>query len=68
MMKKSLDMQQYVEQMALLVNLPISPESMTGVVNNFTTIAEIASLVTEFPLPDNIEVAPIFQTYLSNNI
>ncbi len=34
---------------------------MPGVIDNLTRIAEIATLVTEFELPENIEAAPIFK-------
>lgn len=37
-------MQQYIEQMALLTNLPIFPESMPGVVNNFKIICGTGTL------------------------
>ncbi len=62
MMKDSLiDMEQYVKQTATLINLPISPDYLPGVVDNLSRIREIAELVTELELPETIEAAPIFK-------
>ena len=52
---------QFVDQMAALVSLPLQPEHRPGVVDNFARIAAIAQLVNEFPLPDDIEIAPNFK-------
>ena len=52
---------EYVEQMAVVLDLPIAPEHQLGVVENFARIQAIAQLVNEFPLPDRIEVAPVFE-------
>jgi hypothetical protein len=46
---------------AELINLPLDPEHRPGVVVNFQRIAAIARLVTEFPLPPEVEVAPVFE-------
>ncbi|HEY9622162.1 MAG TPA: DUF4089 domain-containing protein [Crinalium sp.] len=51
----------YVEQMALILDLPIDPAHKQGVIDNMTRTAAIAQLVLEFPLPSDIEVAPVFQ-------
>lgn len=59
--KKALDIAEYVEQMALLLDLQLKPEYRPGVVENFGRITAIAQLVNEFPLPDNIEAAAIFE-------
>lgn len=59
--KESLNPDTYVSQMALVLNLPLDREYRTGVVENFASIAAIAQLVLEFPLPDQVEVAPTFQ-------
>jgi len=52
---------EYVKQTAELLNLNIRPEYLPEVVDNFHKIAEIAVLVTEFNLPENIEPAPKFK-------
>ncbi|NEP08818.1 MAG: DUF4089 domain-containing protein [Symploca sp. SIO2C1] len=52
---------EYVEQMAQVLDLNLAPEHLPGVVENFESIAAIAVLVTEFPLPENIEAAPVFE-------
>jgi hypothetical protein len=47
--------------MSQVLDLPIDPEYYPGVVKNFATICAIAKLVTEFPLPAEIEAAPVFE-------
>lgn len=54
------DLEVYVDQAAALTKLPLSPEHRPGVVENFERIAQIAQLVTEFPLPEDVEAGPIF--------
>ena len=57
----SVEIKQYVEQTAKIINLSIAPESLPGVIDNFNRIAEIADLVNEFNLPENIESASTFK-------
>ena len=52
---------EYVKQMAQILDLNIAPEYLPSVIENFESIAAIASLVTEFSLPENIEPAPVFE-------
>lgn len=52
---------EYVDLMAMVLDLQLNPEYRTGVIENFAKIKAIASLVNEFLLPDNIEAAPIFE-------
>ncbi|MCL1468498.1 DUF4089 domain-containing protein [Argonema galeatum] len=52
---------EYVDLMAKLIDLPLDPEHRNGVIANMTIIAEIAQLVNEFTLPDEIEAATVFQ-------
>ena len=59
--KKTLAPADYVQHMALLLDLQLDPEHRPGVVENFARIMAIAQLVNEFPLPDNIEAAPVFE-------
>lgn len=51
---------EYVDQMALLLDLQLKDEYRDGVVANFERIRVIANLVNEFPLAEEIEAAPIF--------
>ena len=60
-MEKTQNPAGYVGQMSELLDLPLDPEHYPGVVKNFATISAIAKLVTEFPLPDEIEAAPVFE-------
>ena len=55
------NIEEYVDRTAELINLPLYPEHRPGVVVNFERIAQIAQLVTEFPLPPEVEAAPIFE-------
>ncbi|ACB52893.1 unknown [Crocosphaera subtropica ATCC 51142] len=56
-----MNIQEYIQQTSVIIELPIDSESMPGVIDNLTRIAEIAKLVTEFELPETVEAAPIFQ-------
>jgi hypothetical protein len=55
------DVEEYVRQMGLLLDLEIRDEYFDGVVANFERIRAIANLVNSFPLSEEIEVAPIFE-------
>ncbi len=59
-MTDSPDVAQLVELLAQTLQLPLDPEHRPGVIANFLRNAEIAQLVMEFPIPDEIEVAPTF--------
>lgn len=61
MTSSSSDLVQLVNLMAQVLQIPLDPEHCPGVVTNFARTAEIAQLVLEFPLPDEIEVAPTFE-------
>jgi|GEM_PF-5106203 len=52
---------EYVLATAKLLDLPIDPQYLPKVVENWLAITKIASLVTEFDLAENIESAAIFQ-------
>lgn len=58
---KGLDVGEYVDVMALLLDLQLRDEYRDGVVGNFERIQAIAQVINEFPLPDNIEAAPVFE-------
>jgi len=60
-MEETIDWAGYVAQMAQLVDLSVDPECLPGVVDNLARMSAIASLVMEFPLPDDVEVAPVFE-------
>lgn len=60
-MEKTDNSATYVEQISELLDLPLDSEYFPGVVKNFATISAIATLVMEFPLPEDIEAAPIFE-------
>ncbi|MDF2387095.1 DUF4089 domain-containing protein [Nostoc ellipsosporum NOK] len=52
---------EYVDQMALLLDLQLRDEYRDGVVANFERIKAIAHLVISFPLPEEVETAPVFE-------
>lgn len=52
---------QYIEQMSIILDLPLQPEHKIGVIKNFETIIKISQLVNEFSLPETIEPAPKFE-------
>ncbi|AUT03384.1 DUF4089 domain-containing protein [Nostoc sp. CENA543] len=58
---QELDVAVYVDQMALLLDLPIKDEYRDEVVANFERIKAIAQLVNSFPLPESMEAAPVFE-------
>ncbi len=60
-MERELDVREYVEQMAFLLDLDLRDEYKDGVVANFERINAIAQIVNNFDLPENVEVAPIFE-------
>ncbi|MGB7441657.1 MAG: DUF4089 domain-containing protein [Coleofasciculaceae cyanobacterium] len=60
-MEKISELAEYVEQMSQLLDLPLKPEYRPGVVDNMTKLAAIASLVMQFPLPEEVEAAPVFE-------
>ena len=55
------DAAKHVDHMAAVLGLAIDPEHMPGVVANMARTAEIAELVTGFPLSDDAELAPTFR-------
>jgi Protein of unknown function (DUF4089) len=50
-----------VEQCAALVGLTIEPESRAAVAEILTGLLTAARLLIEFPLPGDVEPAPIFR-------
>ncbi|WP_414586344.1 DUF4089 domain-containing protein [Scytonema sp. PCC 10023] len=61
MENKGFDVGEYVDLMALLLDLQLRDEYRDGVVANFERIKAIAQVVNEFPLPENVEAAPTFE-------
>jgi hypothetical protein len=50
-----------VEALAALVGLSIDPAERAAVAQQLTGLLGVARLVTDFPLPDDVEVAPVFR-------
>nr|WP_290227189.1 DUF4089 domain-containing protein [Trichocoleus desertorum] len=61
MSNSTIDPTDYVHAAASLIDLPLDSDGTPSIVTNFARIEAIAELVLEFPLPDNIEAAPIFE-------
>ncbi len=60
-MEREFDVGEYVDLMGLLVDLRLRDEYRDGVVANFERIKATARIVNSFELPENVEVAPIFE-------
>lgn len=58
---QTINIGEFVDQMAALVGMPLHPEHRPGVIENFERIWAIAQLVTEFPLSEEIEAGPTFE-------
>ncbi|MEO0837886.1 MAG: DUF4089 domain-containing protein [Cyanobacteria bacterium J06643_5] len=58
---KKFNSAEYVDQTALLLGFNLPEEYRDGVIQNFERIQVIAKLVNEFPLPEDIEAAPVFE-------
>lgn len=56
-----IDLAECVDRMAAVIDLPLAPEYRSGVIENFRQIQAIAQFVMEFPLPKEVEAAPVFQ-------
>ncbi|MEH2282757.1 MAG: DUF4089 domain-containing protein [Nostoc sp.] len=61
MRREGFNVGEYVDLMALLLDLELRDEYRDGVVANFERIRAIANLVNSFPLAEDIEVAPVFE-------
>ncbi|MFN6566302.1 DUF4089 domain-containing protein [Dendronalium sp. ChiSLP03b] len=61
MESQEFNVDEYVDQMSLLLDLQLRDEYRDGVVTNFERIKAIAQLVNSFPLPEEVEVAPVFE-------
>ena len=62
MSDKEENAREYVVMTARLLDLTIAPEYLAKVVENWLAIAQIASLVTKFELPEDMETAVVFQS------
>jgi len=50
-----------VERLAALVGLPIDPDDRAAVAAALAGLLDAATLVMEFPLPEDIHPAPVFR-------
>ncbi|HYF56311.1 MAG TPA: DUF4089 domain-containing protein [Salinarimonas sp.] len=55
------DPEAVVDAMAPLLGLPVGPEHRPGVILNLAVTARLAALVTDFPLDDREDPAPVFE-------
>ena len=60
-MAEDKDLDSYIETVARMLALPLDDASRPAVRANLATIFSIAELVEAFPLPDEVEPAPIFR-------
>lgn len=54
------DIEAMVDASAAILGLPIAEEHMPGVLANFERIAYMAQRVMEFPIGEEVELAPVF--------
>jgi hypothetical protein len=50
-----------VERLARLVGIPINPGELAAVATALGVLLTAGQLVSEFPLPDDVEAAPVFR-------
>jgi Protein of unknown function (DUF4089) len=50
-----------VERLAAALGLPLEPGSAAAVAEHFAGLLAYSRLFTEFPLPDDVELPPVFQ-------
>ncbi|MCU0547723.1 MAG: DUF4089 domain-containing protein [Leptolyngbya sp. Prado105] len=55
------EVEKFVAAMSEVVALPIPDDYRDSVVANFERIQTVAQIVLEFPLPEGIELAPVFE-------
>ena len=51
----------YAERAAAAIGLPLDPARKAAVAQQLGAMLAAAALVLEFPLPDEVEVAPVFE-------
>jgi hypothetical protein len=51
----------FVDETAKRIGLPIAPEHRPGVIQFTGVLLASAALVMEFPIPDDVEPAPVFE-------
>jgi len=56
-----MDSETYVKAAAEAIGLPIPPQYWAGTLLNFERSAALAKQVMEFPLPSDIQPAPVFR-------
>jgi hypothetical protein len=54
------DIEPMVDASAAVLALPIAEAHKPGVLANFERIADMAQLVMEFPIGEDVELAPVF--------
>jgi 1-carboxybiuret hydrolase subunit AtzG-like len=54
-------MMRYAERAAAAIGLPLDPARKAAVVQHLAVMLAAAALVLEFPLPDEVEAAPVFE-------
>jgi hypothetical protein len=52
--------EQYVDQTAALMGLPLHPEHRPGVLDNLVRTQAIVKPLLEFEIPEDVEIAPVF--------
>jgi hypothetical protein len=61
LMNDTFDVEAHCDHMAKVLGLEIRPEWRQSVVDNLRATRTIADAVLSFPLPDDVEPAPVFE-------
>ncbi|ADI63054.1 DUF4089 domain-containing protein [Trichormus azollae] len=61
MNNQEIDIDEYIEQISLLLNLEIKDEYRNEMIADFEKLISIAKIVNNCPLPEEIEIAPVFE-------
>jgi Protein of unknown function (DUF4089) len=52
---------EYAERVAAAIGLPLPPERKAAVAQQLAGLLAAAALVLDFPLPEDVEPAPVFE-------
>lgn len=61
MLSQEFNAMEYIQQTSKLLNMQIQDEYQNGVINNLQIIQQIAEMVNQFSLPEEIEISPVFE-------
>lgn len=60
MSEKSSSIDDYIDMASTTIGLAIDPAFRSGVIAAFVRTQQMAEMVMDFPLPEEIDIAPVF--------